>query len=409
MAISPLMSSLMPMSSRIGPNALTARPSTLNPFAEAGMGHQAARLYTEMEGEKEKVALEYQAQAKALDLDEKRIFRVMKDLATAKTGLEKALKGKKYGPHGIETVEKSIEEMRTALGNMEEAHKGGNQSDLAYYKSKYDNALARLNDAANDYNSSNNLIGSPRDWAVWAPNSLEYRARPNARSDSTISGQFLGSDFRIELDAKTVWSPSYYDATTSTDVSQGTYGSGGNLTLYKDYNPHQPHASGGKDKTVAFKDLTLEERSGDQITLSYKDGDETVKITGTLKQGGLGVGPSCLYTMDEKGFEAMRSDLSSAGFKVFAAKTAFEGDLRALTKAEKRFSESLKDIAKERQKLASLEYLDKQDVEKEYRRQFDVMQQQYDVMTQAQQAYVQVFQSTMVSMGKKNPFFDIMG
>ncbi|MBE1236931.1 hypothetical protein IHV25_04625 [Phaeovibrio sulfidiphilus] len=396
MNISPLLASLMPDTSNGPPNPLTANTSALNPFAQIGLKQQAVRLFEEMNDKKQQIGDKYDTQTQGLDLDEKRIYTVMRDLAAAKTGLEEGLKG-------IDDIDKSLLDMRSAVTGIEDAVKAGNKDDIEYYKEKYDTALAKINEAANDYSSDNNLIGSPQNWGDWSPNSVSYRPTVNSPEDTTIKGAFLGSDFRIEMDDGSVWVPTYNG--TSTNL-----GSAGEITHYDDYNQYNPQASGGKGDSVSFQDLTVKERNGDTVTLAYTNADgKEVTITGTLKQGGLGVAPSFLYDVNNPDDLAkMRDDLSMATSKVFMTKTSLENDQASVAKAEKAYSDDVQGIAKEREKIASLKYVDQLELEDDYKRQYDVMAQHYAMMSQQQQAYVQMFQSTLNAYSKNNPFVDFL-
>lgn len=404
MSMSPLLSALLPTNSSLATNLFDASSSDLNPFSGVGNNTQTLRLFTEMNEKKALASAPFETRLNALTKNEESVVTNAMGIAKARTAVNKALEG-------ITDVEKALTEMRSALASMDAADEANDPEDKAYYAAKYDNALARLNKAVENYSSENNLIGTPRDYSNWLPNQVEYKPTTSLSSMATMMGTYLGADFRIEMDDGSVWTPTFTDTSGlgQTSIEAIIGGSSGQLTHYGDYNQYNPDKSGEKGESVSFKDITSFSVDADgKVTMTMLDAnDQEVTVEGKLARGGLPVGPSFMYgnldTAESR--EQARSDLSAAAAQVFVAKTKMEDYDRTVKKHEAGFKEASANLAKERSKIMTAQQAEQTAIETEYQRMYDVMQMNYDAMTMQQQSYVQIFQSTLNSMGKNNPFF----
>ena len=241
------------------------------------------------------------------------------------------------GQEAIQKVNSNLLDMRTSIANI-----GQQGEDPKYWRELFDQQVNKINLFAENGGPASNLVGNlnPVDYS---PNQIEYRNNLGSGA-TTLTGTYIGNDFRIEANDGTVWVPD-----TQTDI----------ITSYKGLQGAVSQYTTGAGQTIdkatstrnGLKLLSYDAKTGNismQVTIVPEDGPITV--TGKLvRAGGVHVMQSWFYnnfataadrTRAQKDIDASEVDLVSANATLQTAATQTATD-------QKHVDAALSDLSKQ--------------------------------------------------------------
>ena len=285
------------------------------------------------------------------------------------------------GQDSIKKVSSTLLDMRTSVASI-----GLQGEDPKYWREQWDRQVNSINIAAENGGPASNLVGNlnPIDYT---PNQIEYRNNLGSGS-TTLTGTYIGNDFRIEAADGTVWVPD-----TQSDI----------LTAYKGLQGAvQKYTTGGGqaiDKATSTRNglklLSYDAKTGNislQVTVVPEDGPITV--TGKLVlAGGVHVMQSWFYNnfatpadraRAQKDINASEVDLVSAGATLQTAATQTATD-------QKHINAALSDLSVQTAKVSSDQQAQTQDQQVKAAQQYQAMKANLANLQNTQNNYLQAF------------------
>ncbi|MCF8480236.1 MAG: hypothetical protein K9H25_07390 [Rhodospirillum sp.] len=359
--------------------ALNAGGLSFGSYQQVALDSMVERAASALEKKQTKLSETYQTKSDAINRESDKLVKLTSNIKNAEVAVEN-------GIEGIDEIESLIAKMRSALGDIE-------KSDSDYSREQYDEFLRQLNSVADRYSSAFNPIGRVTDRSTWSPNDITYN-KDFTGSDTTLTGTYVGADFRIEDTDGTTWIP---DLTSQT------------LSEYTSYNTQIPADSdetGRSTSTVTgITAVSDPDADGNQTFTMIVDGEE-VSVTGKLVTGGLGLTGKWNYnnfaTSDD--INAALEDLNAASTKLDLARSQMVANEKIVEGHTNNIKEKQDDLKADQKDALykNLEGLTK--LEQEYNQQVSAMQQNLEAMSAQQQAYLSVFASALSSAGN-NPLF----
>ncbi len=292
------------------------RSLTANSKAQAFLRAQSFAPNTDQQdklAEQERIAL-----SKSSRLRER-----SEDLIRKKIGIQNAA-------DDLDSTVRKAQEIRIKLGDMRDLAYSAKNADpdaKALLASEFDNMIDEVADLADDGGSvGRNLIGDVFRTS-WLTDTISYYTTQSEGSRRTVQGQYLGSDYRIDLANGNQWVPDLKGTTLSE------------YSLYPD----------DIERDVGLGDIAVQSFDRDTGAISFSvEGSETV--SGTLERGGVGVLHSWLYGnfQDDASIDTAIEDLDAAITKVDLATLEFKSNeviARGRARAADRNIENLNDEA----------------------------------------------------------------
>jgi len=201
---------------------------------------------------------------------------------SVKAQINNAMIAVSNGQDSIKTVADTLLLMRGSI-----AGAGTPGENVQLYREQFDAQVTLINNEAESSGDAFNLVGNinRRDGT---PNTVEYRKDVNLNS-STLTGTYIGSDYRIEANDGTVWVPDL-----GSDLIQAFPP---NSETPQDYVTGDGQTVSKATSTRNGLTLVSYNASTKQITVevSVVPTDPPITVTGTLKKNGIGVMQSWFY------------------------------------------------------------------------------------------------------------------
>ncbi|WP_413207541.1 hypothetical protein [Rhodospirillum sp. A1_3_36] len=359
--------------------ALNAGGLSFGSYQQVALDNMIQRAANALQKKQEKLTATYEKKNDAITKESDRLVKLSSNIKSAQVAIQN-------GTEGIEEVQGYLDDMRSALGEIE-------RTNSDYYRDQYDEALRKLNSAVDSYSPAYNPIGRVQDRSTWTPNDITYNASFSG-STTTLNGVYIGADFRIEDESGTTWIP---------DLSSQT------LTEYTSYNTQKPSDSDSTGRTTSTSTgitaASPPDANGNQTFTMIIDTQE-VTVTGKVVKGGLGItgkwNHNNLATPED--IQSALDELNAASSKMDAARAQMTTNEQVVKGHENGIKKKQDDLKGE-QKDALYESLEGMtDLEQEYDQQVAAMQRNLEAMSSQQQAYLSVFKSSLASSGN-NPLF----
>jgi len=217
-------------------------------------------------------------------------------------------------------------------------------------------------------------------------NTIEYRNNINLNS-TTLTGTYIGADFRIEADDGTVWIPDlgsdFIQAHSGVDNAEQEYTTTDGQTLSKG--------------TSTRNGLTLVNYNAEtqQITveISIVPTDPPLVVTGTLKQNGLGVMQSWFYNDFATNADRTRAfnDINKAEVNLTLAGGAVERSASQVSIDRRRADNALNTLSSETVEVRNDQQNQQQEIQLKAAQQYLAMQANLQNLQSQQANYLAAF------------------
>jgi hypothetical protein len=284
------------------------------------------------------------------------------------------------GQDGIKKVADLLLLMR---GSIAAAGTPGENAQLG--RDAFDAQVTAINNEADSSGKAFNLVGAINR-ADYSRNQIEYRKDVNLNS-TTLTGTYIGHDFRIEANDGTIWVPEL-----GSDLIQAFPTVGGEPQKYVTNDNQTVNKA-----TSTRNGLQLISYDPDtkQITVnvSIVPTDPPIVVTGTLKSSGIGVMQSWFYndfatTADRarafKDISAAEVNLTLAGAELQTAATLTAMDQRHVDAA-------LNDLSAQTSKANAEQSKQNEDVQVKAAQQYLAMQANLQNLSMQQSNYLNAF------------------
>jgi hypothetical protein len=282
------------------------------------------------------------------------------------------------GQEAAGRVESTLLEMRTSITNT-----GEPGEDPKFWKEMFDGQVNKINIEADNGSPASNLVGNINRLDN-SPNQIEYRNDLGAGS-TTLTGTYIGSDFRIEANDGTVWIPDL-----GSDILQA-YSGGGEAQKYTVAGKQIDKATSTRNglQLVSYNAQTK------QITVSITivPDDPPIVVTGTLKKAGIGIMQSWFYNgfASEADRKRARTDVNAAEVNLVSAQADLQRSAVQTGIDQKRVNRALDDLTSQTGKVRTQQMEDTQELQVKTAQQYLAMQSNLQNLTQVQNNYLQAF------------------
>ena len=281
---------------------------------------------------------------------------------------------------GQESLEKSANTLLLMRGSVE-----GAADDPDFYLDQFNDFVNELYNEAESAGNAFNLVGNinPIDYT---PNQIEYRTDLGFGS-TTLTGTYIGTNFRIFADDGTVWEPDL-----GTDILQATSSQGG---------PKQEYTTDDgvtiNKATSTRSGITLNSYDPDtgavSLDISIVPTDAPITVTGTLERTGLGIMQSWFYNdfATEADRAAAFQDISNAEIDLTSAGAEIARSAAQLSIDQKRVNQALDDLTEQSADVSNKEFDELEEVRIRAAQQFLAMEANLDNLSRQQRNYLDAF------------------
>jgi len=284
------------------------------------------------------------------------------------------------GQDAANQVSQLLLDMRSSIANS--AAKG---EDPKFWNDQFNTQVNSVNLQAESGTPQSNLVGNlnPIDLS---PNQIEYRNNLGTGS-TTLTGTYIGTDFRITASDGTVWIPD-----TQSDLIQAYKGLQGEAKTY---------TTGAGQKI----DMTTSTRNGIKL-VSYNDKtkditvqitmvpeDPPITVTGKLETNGIGVMQSWFYNNFATQGDRDRAfaDINKAEVNLTGAQGALAGMAATVGIDQKHATDALNDLGKQTADATNDKAQQEQDAKVKAAQQYLAMQANLQNLQSVQSNYLQAF------------------
>lgn len=283
------------------------------------------------------------------------------------------------GQESATRVADTLLDMRTSIANA-----GQKGEDLSYWKDQYDSQVTSINNEAESADPSTNLVGNlnPIDFS---PNTIEYDNKP--ASSVTLTGTYIGNEWRIKGDDGTYWVP---DVTTDTlQAYKGLQGDAENYTTGDGQSVPKATSTRNGLSLVSY-DPTSNKIT---VNVSVVPTDPPITVTGTLEQNGIGVMQSWFYNNFATQADRNRAsaDISSAEVNLTSAQATLQGSATQTAHDQDQANTALNQLTAETVAVQTKQQSDTQAAQAKAAQQFLAMQSNLQNLQAVQSNYLQAF------------------
>ncbi len=284
------------------------------------------------------------------------------------------------GQDAANQVSQLLLDMRSSIANT--AQKG---EDPKYWQDQFNTQVNGINLQAESGAPTSNLVGnlSPIDLS---PNQIEYRNNLGTGS-TTLTGTYIGTDFRIKASDGTVWIPD-----TQTDLIQAYKALQGEAKTYTTGDGQK--ISMATSTRNGLKLVSYNEKTKDitvQITMVPED--PPITVTGKLETNGIGVMQSWFYNNFATKADRDRAyaDINKAEINLTAAQGTLAGLAAQVGIDQKHATDALNILGKQTADATNDKSQKEQDAKVQAAQQYLAMQANLQNLQSVQSNYLEAF------------------
>lgn len=284
------------------------------------------------------------------------------------------------GQDAANQVSQLLLDMRTSIANT-----GQSGEDPKYWRDQFNSQVNSINLQAESGTPASNLVGNlnPVDLS---PNQIEYRNDLGTGS-TTLTGTYIGTDFRIKANDGTVWVPD-----TQSDLIQAYKGLQGEAATYTT-------ADGQKisKATSTRNGLTLvsydSKTKNITVNISIVPEEPPITVTGKLETNGIGVMQSWFYNDFATKADRDRafSDISKAEVNLTSAMGDLERSAAQVRIDQKHATDALNRLGSDSANASADKLQQEQDAKVKAAQQYLAMQANLQNLQSVQSNYLNAF------------------
>lgn len=284
------------------------------------------------------------------------------------------------GQDAADKVSQTLLDMRSSIALS--ATKG---EDPKYWRQQFDAQVNTINLQAESGSPATNLVGNlnPDDLS---PNQIEYRSNLGTGS-TTLTGTYIGTDFRIKANDGTVWVPD-----TQTDLIQAYKALQGEAMTYTTADGQKINRA-----TSTRNGLTLvsyNEKTKDiTVKITVVPEEPPITVTGKLETNGIGVMQSWFYNNFATKADRDRAfaDINKAEVNLTSARGDLERSAAQVRTDQKHATDALNRISSDTVSATNDKSQQEQDAKVKAAQQYLAMQANLQNLQSVQSNYLQAF------------------
>lgn len=284
------------------------------------------------------------------------------------------------GQDAADEVSKLLLDMRSSIANT--AQQG---EDPKFWREKFNGQVNSINLQAESGTPASNLVGNlnPEDLS---PNQVEYRNNLGTGT-TTLTGTYIGTDFRIKANDGTVWVPD-----TQTDLIQAYKALQGEAMTYTTSDGQKINRA-----TSTRNGLTLvsydPKTKNITVNITVVPEEPPITVTGKLETNGIGVMQSWFYNNFATKADRDRAfaDINKAEVSLVSARADLERSAAQVRIDQKHANDALNRLSKDTVDATSDKQQQEQDVKVKAAQQYLAMQANLQNLQSVQSNYLNAF------------------
>jgi hypothetical protein len=285
--------------------------------------------------------------------------------------------------NGQDSAKKVAEMLLLMRGSIAGAGTPGENVQL--FREQFDAQVNTINNEADSGGPAFSLVGHI-DRKDGTYNTVEYRRDVNLNS-TTLTGTYIGSDFRIEANDGTVWVPEL-----GSDLIQSYTGTS---TDPDKYTTNDGQEVSKATSTRNGLELISYNADTNQITvqITIVPTDPPLTVTGTLKKNGIGVMQSWFYNGFATEADRTRafSDINAAEVNLSSADADLQRSATQTAIDQRRADAALNELSTQTQKANNTQAAQNEEIQVKAAQQYLAMQANLQNLQSQQANYLQAF------------------
>ncbi|MBX7199521.1 MAG: hypothetical protein K1X51_09100 [Rhodospirillaceae bacterium] len=284
------------------------------------------------------------------------------------------------GQEAANQVSQILLNMRTSIASSAEQGQ-----DPKYWNDQFNQQVNSINLQAESGSQATNLVGSlnPVDLS---PNQIEYRSNVGIGS-TTLTGTYIGTDFRITANDGTVWVPD-----TQSDLIQAYKGLQGEAKTYTTADGQKINmATSTRNglKLVSYNDKT----KAITVQITVVPEEPPITVTGKLETNGIGVMQSWFYNnfATKADRDHAFADINKAETNLVGAQGTLAGLAAQVGRDAKKANDAINDFSKQITDATNSKSQAEQNAKVAAAQQYLAMQSNLQNLQSVQSNYLQAF------------------
>ena len=284
------------------------------------------------------------------------------------------------GQDAADKVSSTLLDMRTSIAQT--TPKG---EDPKYWREQFDAQVNTINLQAESGSPATNLVGNLSPDTL-SPNQIEYRSDLGTGS-TTLTGTYIGTDFRIKANDGTVWVPD-----TQSDLIQAYKALQGEAMTYTTADGQKINRATSTRNgltLVSYNDKTKDIT----VKISMVPTEPPITVTGKLETNGIGVMQSWFYNNFATKADRDRAftDISKAEVNLTSARGDLERSAAQVRTDQKHATDALNRISSDTVSATNDKNQQEQDAKVKAAQQYLAMQANLQNLQSVQSNYLQAF------------------
>ena len=284
------------------------------------------------------------------------------------------------GQDAADKVSSTLLDMRTSIAQT--TQKG---EDPKYWREQFDAQVNTINLQAESGSPATNLVGNLSPDTL-SPNQIEYRSDLGTGS-TTLTGTYIGTDFRIKANDGTVWVPD-----TQSDLIQAYKALQGEAMTYTTADGQKINRATSTRNgltLVSYNDKTKDIT----VKISMVPTEPPITVTGKLETNGIGVMQSWFYNNFATKADRDRAftDISKAEVNLTSARGDLERSAAQVRTDQKHATDALNRISSDTVSATNDKNQQEQDAKVKAAQQYLAMQANLQNLQSVQSNYLQAF------------------
>jgi hypothetical protein len=284
--------------------------------------------------------------------------------------------------NGKDSIQKVADTLLLMRGSINGA--GDPKENKQLYVDQFNAQVTSINNEADASGPAFNLVGAINR-QDGTPNKIEYRKDINLNS-TTLTGTYIGSDFRIEGDDGTTWIPDL-----GSDLIQAYTDNGSTPEKYTVQGITLDKATSTRNglKLVSYDESTKRIT----VEISIVPDDPPIVVTGTLKQNGVGIMQSWFYNDFTTDADRQRAfaDVSKAEVGLASASAELERSATQTVIDQRRADAALNELTTQTLDIRSDQSQQTEDIRIKAAQQYLAMQANLQNLQSQQANYLAAF------------------
>ena len=284
------------------------------------------------------------------------------------------------GQDAADKVNQLLLDMRSSVANT--AQQG---EDPKFWRDQFNSQVNSINLQAESGAPATNLVGNlnPIDQS---PNQIEYRSDLGTGS-TTLTGTYIGTDFRIKANDGTVWVPD-----TQADLIQAYKGLRGEAETYTTVEGEK--VSKATSTRNGMKLVSYDPKTQNiTVNITIVPTEPPITVTGKLETNGIGVMQSWFYNDFATKADRDRAftDISKAEVGVVSAQGDLQRSAVQVGQDDNRATAALNDLGNQTATASANQQSQEQDIKVKAAQQYLAMQANLQNLQSVQSNYLQAF------------------